>query len=49
MSVNARYFRWRTAIRKPIWAFDRHWYTMLGALYLLDHPDQRQAPGDAQE
>lgn len=39
-----RYFRWRTAIRRPIWAFDRHWYQMLGALYLHGHPKLRNAP-----
>lgn len=39
-----RYFRWRTAIHKPIWAFDRHWYEMFGHLYVLDHPELQTAP-----
>ena len=36
---NMRYFRWRTAIKKPIWVLDQHWYMMLGRLYMLDHPE----------
>jgi len=27
-----RYFRWRTAIRSPVWVLDQHWYVMLGRL-----------------
>jgi len=39
-----RYFRWRTAIKKPIWVLDQYWYMMLGRLYMLDHPELRKAP-----
>ncbi len=41
-----RYFRWRTTIHSPVWALDRHWYGMLGRLYMLDHPELRAAPND---
>lgn len=33
-----RYFRWRDAIRRPIWCIDRHWYALLGRLYPAPKP-----------
>lgn len=32
MQDGDRYFRWRTAIRRPIWVIDRHFYGLLGRL-----------------
>lgn len=32
-----RYFRWRTAIHKPvIWSIDQWWYVLLGVLWSMD-------------
>lgn len=28
-----RYFRWRKAIKMPIWVLDQHWYELFGWLY----------------
>jgi hypothetical protein len=30
-----RYYRWRTAITRPIWILDRHWYGLVGWLYVM--------------
>lgn len=40
MSEGTRYFRWRGAIVRPIWQLDRHWYVMLGQMFLNspNHP-----------
>jgi hypothetical protein len=37
MSDDIRYFRWRSAIRRPIWFIDRHWYALLTRL-TFDRP-----------
>jgi len=31
-----RYFRWRHSIHLSYWDFDRHWYVLVGWLYLSD-------------
>jgi hypothetical protein len=36
----SRYYTWRSAIVRPIWVLDRHWYTMLGQLYQGSKPKQ---------
>lgn len=29
-----RYWTWRFAIHRPSWVADRHWYAILGALFV---------------
>ena len=41
MTIECRYHRWRVAIRLPVWAIDRHWYGMLGALYEFHESERR--------
>lgn len=35
-----RYFRWRDAMKMPVWVVDRHWYVMLGGLWAMDKAAQ---------
>ena len=30
--ADERYFPWRHAVRRPVWAIDRHWYALLAWL-----------------
>lgn len=34
VSEGFRYFRWRQTFKRPIWVVDRHWYTLVGWLYV---------------
>lgn len=45
--MEIRYFRWRSAIKRSIWAIDQYWYMMLGMFYVHEHPKLRKPPVEA--